>query len=331
LNALAVFDVPEWNGVCYARAMVAARALANDTTPPAAEAPLARGQELETVRPLKGHSGAEILLCVRGGSSVVRKTAGIIAQNTRLQEQIAKQRLLAAHGLPFPRVLSEGIDAMGLAYAEMEYVPARTVASIIAAAAPFDQEQVLKTIERALTLFRLTAGRALDAGVFQNKILEIVTKSEARIGDILADRIAKIGRDLSTRDWSGIPSSPCHGDMTLENILLHQKRAVFIDCDETFASSYWLDLSKLFQDVDGHWCLRKLYLEPPTKTALANAVGRLLRLAAPLRALTSRLEPSFDAYRPQLTALNLFRTIPYTDDRKQIEFVLDRMRVVLAR
>ena len=261
----------------------------------------------------------------------MRKTAGTIAQNTRLQEQIAKQRLLAAHGLPFPRVLSEGIDAMGLAYAEMEYVPARTVASIIAAAAPFDQEQVLKAIERALTLFRLKAGRALDVGVFQHKLVEIIAKSEARVGDrTLAGRIAKMGRDLSTRNWSGIPSSPCHGDMTLENILLHQKRAVFIDCDETFASSYWLDLSKLFQDVEGHWCLRKLYLEPPTKTALANAVGRLLRLAAPLRALALRLEPGFDVYRPQLTALNLFRTIPYTDDRKQIEFVLDRMRAVLA-
>jgi hypothetical protein len=213
----------------------------------------------------------------------------------------------------------------------MEYVPARTVASIVANAAPFDQEPVLKAIERALTLFRLQAGDALGADIFQRKISDIVAKSTTRAADgLLADKIAGIGRELSSRNWNAIPSSPCHGDMTLENILLQQKRAVFIDCDETFASSYWLDLSKLYQDVDGHWFLRKLYLEPPTKTALANAVGRLLRLAAPLRALALRLEPGFDAYRPHLTALNLFRTIPYTNDRKQIEFVLDRMRMVLA-
>jgi aminoglycoside phosphotransferase len=330
LTHFALSEFAKWNSACYVRDMAVARPLANDA-PPSAAASRARGEELEPVRPLKGHSGAEILLCVRGRSSVVRKTAGSVTQNTRLQQQIAKQRLLAAHGLSFPRVISEGIDDRGLAYAEMEYVPARTVASIVANAAPFDQEPVLKAIERALTLFRLQAGDALGADIFQRKISDIVAKSTTRAADgLLADKIAGIGRELSSRNWNAIPSSPCHGDMTLENILLQQKRAVFIDCDETFASSYWLDLSKLYQDVDGHWFLRKLYLEPPTKTALANAVGRLLRLAAPLRALALRLEPGFDAYRPHLTALNLFRTIPYTNDRKQIEFVLDRMRMVLA-
>jgi len=307
--------------------MAVARPLTKDA-PLSTAAPPAPGQELEPVRPLKGHSGAEVLLCVRGRLSVVRKTAGSVAQNTRLQEQIAKQRLLAAHGLPFPRVISEGIDAMGLAYAEMEYVPARTVASTIAAAAPFDQGQLLKAIERALTLFRLKAGNPLDPEIFRRKIGEIVSKSDRIEERALNDRIASLGRSLSDRDWSVIPSSPCHGDMTLENILLHRSRAVFIDCDEPFASSYWLDLSKLLQDIDGHWCLRTLYLEPP-KTTLTNATGRLLRLVAPLRALAGRLAPAFEPYRPQLTALNLFRTIPYTDNRLQIEFVLDRMRTVL--
>jgi aminoglycoside phosphotransferase (APT) family kinase protein len=291
----------------------------------------ARDGELETVQPLKGHSGAQVLLCLRGRSSFVRKTAGDIVQTPRLQKQIAKQRLLAAHGLPFPRVFSEGVDEMGRAYAEMEYVPARTVASMIVGAAPFDPERVLKAVERALTLFRMKAGEAVRPEIFREKIEDIVSKSDARLADrSRAGDIRLLGRDLSCHDWSTIPSSPCHGDMTLENILVDQRRVVFIDCDETFASSFWLDLSKLFQDIDGHWCLRKLYLEPPTRTALANATGRLLRLASPLRALADRLAPGFAACRPQLTALNLFRTIPYTDDVNQIDFVLSRMRAVLA-
>jgi aminoglycoside phosphotransferase len=330
LNEFALFSAEDWNSACYARAMAAARPLARNELLPAGVADRAREHELETVRPLKGHSGAEILLCVRGRSTIVRKTAGSVAQNARLQQQIAKQRLLAAHGLPFPRLLAEGVDAMGLAYAEMEYVPARTVASTVVAAATFDQDQVLKAIERALTLFRLNAGSALDPQIFRRKIDEIVAKSDQRVQERpLKGRIASLGHDLAARDWRAIPSSPCHGDLTLENILLHRNRSVFIDCDEPFASSYWLDLSKLFQDIDGHWCLRALYLEPP-KTALTNATGRLLRLAAPLRALAERLAPTFEAYRPQLTALNLFRTIPYTDNRRQIEFVLARMRTVLA-
>lgn len=310
--------------------MVAALPLAKDAPLPTAAHVLPARADLETIQPLKGHSGAEVVLCLRGRASVVRKTAGSIQQNQRLQDQMAKQRLLTAHGLPFPRVLAEGIDAAGLAYAEMEYVPARTAASVIAAAAPFDQDQLLKVVERALDLFRMTAGHALDAEIFRRKIGEIVAKAESVAPTPLSDAITATGKELLQREWSAIPSSPCHGDMTLENILLHQQRTVFIDCDETFASSYWLDLAKLFQDVDGHWCLRHLYLNSQAGTSLVNAIGRLHRLAAPLRALATRLAPDFEAYRLQLTALNLFRTIPYTKDTKQIEFVLSRMRSLLS-
>lgn len=310
--------------------MVAALPLAKDAPLPEATHARRVRAELETVQPLKGHSGAEVLLCLRGSASVVRKTASSVAQNSRLQGQIAKQRLLAAHGLPFPRVLAEGFDSAGLAFAEMEYVPARTVASVIAAAAPFDQDQLLRAVERALTLFRMTASAALDPEIFRRKIGEITAKTETAPLSPFANEIAAMGRELAARDWRGIPASPCHGDMTLENILLHQWRAVFIDCDENFASSYWMDLSKLFQDVDGHWCLRQLYLDAAPGTALVNAIGRLHRLAAPLRALAMRLAPEFAAYRPQLTALNLLRTVPYTRDARQVEFVLSRMRSLLS-
>ena len=148
--------------------MVAALPLAKDTPWSRQRTPVLRGR-LETIQPLKGHSGAEVVLCLRGPASVVRKTSGSVTQNTRLQGQIAKQRLLAAHGLPFPRVLAEGFDPVGRAFAEMEYVPARTVASVIAAAAPFDRSQLLKTVERALTLFRMTASDALDPEIFRRR------------------------------------------------------------------------------------------------------------------------------------------------------------------
>jgi len=310
--------------------MAAALPLSRHATLPAAERiRTPRIREAETIQPLKGHSGAQVLLCLKDGASLVRKTAGSKAQNQRLKDQIAKQRLLAAHGLPFPRVLAEGIDPTGLAYAEMDYVPARTVASIIAAGSPFDQNRVLKEIRSALTLFRMTAGGTLDPGLFTRKIDEIVGKMSAKAGS-LAGPIAAMGRMLSARDWNAIPESACHGDMTLENILIGQRRTVFIDCDETFASSYWMDLSKLFQDVDGHWCLRELHLTAPGGTAMINAVERLHRLAGPLHALAAHVAPAFAARKAQLTALNLFPTLPYTKSKKQLEFVLSRMQFVLS-
>ena len=286
---------------------------------------------LHVLQTLKGHSGADVVLGLREGRSLVRKTAGASAQNARLEGQAEKQRVLLAHGLPLPRILSQGLDAAGRAFIEMEYVPARTAASVVVDGTAFPTDLVIAALERALTLFRLTESEALAPEVFQRKIEEIIIKTAHGAGDRLGAAVDAMGRTLLNLPWSGIPSSACHGDLTLENILIGQRNGVvFIDCDEPFASSSWLDVAKLCQDVDGHWCLRHLYLESPEALALVHAVERLHRLRPFLRALAARTTPGFEAFRPQLTALNLFRTLPYTKDTHQIAFVLDRMRVVLA-
>ena len=286
---------------------------------------------LHVLQTLKGHSGADVVLGLRDGRSLVRKTAATSAQNARLEGQAEKQRVLLAHGLPLPRILSQGVDATGRAFIEMEYVPARTAASVVVDGTAFPTDLVLAALERALTLFRLTEGAALAPEIFQRKIEEIIINAARGVGDRLATTIDGMGRALLNLPWRGIPSSACHGDLTLENILIGQRNGVvFIDCDEPFASSSWLDVAKLYQDVDGHWCLRHLYLDTPEALTLVHAVERLHRLRPFLHALATRTVPGFEAFRPQLTALNLFRTLPYTKDERQIAFVLDRMRIVLA-
>jgi hypothetical protein len=186
---------------------------------------------------------------------------------------------------------------------------------------------VLAAIERALALFRMTQGDWISHELFHRKIAETAGAASA----VPVIDIVPLAGALMGCDWTGIPSSACHGDLTLENLLLGQDRVpVFIDCDEPFASSHWLDLAKLCQDVDGHWCLRQLYLMSPQAPALLNAVERLHRFGPHLRALAERVAPGFESRRRQLTALNLFRTLPYTRDEHQIAFVLGRMRALLA-
>jgi len=146
-----------------------------------------------------------------------------------------------------------------------------------------------------------------------------------------AAAISAAAERLDDMDWQGVPGSICHGDLTLENMLVCQKRgAVFIDCDDCFASSYWLDVAKLFQDVTGHWCLRNLYLADQAGRDLLNAVQRLDRLAPALRALVALMEPSLAIRLPQFAALHLFRTLPYTQDEKLVAFVLTRISAVLS-
>ncbi len=288
------------------------------------------GDHLSTPIPLKGHSGATVMLLQEGGTYIVRKTAGSLAQNKRLLGQAEKQRQLLYTGLPFPPVLKTGIDGE-LAFFDMEYVPGRTVANIVCEAAPFLIDAVLGALQRLFDLFRLTSGPSMDPNLFLNKIRQIAAHRGPAVESQL-EKIAEIADRLAQFSWEGIPQSECHGDLTLENILVcGNRRIVFIDCDECFASSWWLDAAKLFQDAAGHWCLRHFYLNGDKGAALLNAAEHLDSLAVQLRSLIVDADRTLADRLPQLTALHLFRTIPYVKDARVVEFVLGRISTVLSR
>lgn len=270
---------------------------------------------------LKGHSGAQVTLHTKGRTSLVRKTAGTVDQNDRLMRQSAHQRKLSACGLRFPRILREGQNEHGHAFFEMEYIPARSLAAILCEAAPFDAPQTIKALEQALGFFRITAGADHPEQVFHAKLDQI---------GAAAPRAAVIIARLRAMDWRGIPCSLSHGDMTLENILHCPSRGVvFIDCDDGFAPSWWLDAAKLCQDALGHWCMRDMYLNAPGGAGWLNARQRLDRMAVAVGGIAARLEPLLAARLPQLTALHLLRTLPYTRDEKLTGFVLDRSAHIL--
>lgn len=273
------------------------------------------------VRVLKGHSGAEVVLHSGAGTSLVRKTAGTPAQNERLLRQSVRQRELLACGLRLPRVLREGLDEHGRAFFEMEYVPARSLAAILCDAAPFDAASVEMALGRMLGLFQMTEDGALPARPFHDKLDQIAAA---------VPQASALAARLRAMDWEGIPSSRGHDDLTLENILVCPSHGlVFIDCDEAFVSSWWLDVAKLCQDAMGHWCMRALYLNRPGSVAWLNARQRLDRMAQMLGAMAARLDPRLPARLAQLTALHLLRTLPYARDAALTAFVLARAAHVL--
>jgi hypothetical protein len=286
----------------------------------------------EEVQVLGGHSGARVTLCRRGENSLVRKRAGARAGNVRLLQQAIKQKLLASSGVPFPKVVAQGTEPSGLAYFEMDYVPARTLASVITDAASYDRAQVLSGIDGMLWLFRAARGEALSPDIFRDEIVDVGVACGDRAPCRPHHAAIRAMRDaLVARSWSRIPGSPSHGDLTLENILLSQRDGlVFIDCEEAFASSFWLDVGKLFQDVYGYWCLRNLLCAPSPGAELLKAIHNLEQLGQALRALAAAADPALPARLPQLAALHLFRTLPYAEDEAAVSFVLARTRHVIG-
>ena len=267
-----------------------------------------------------GHSGAHILF--NAATGVVRKTAASPAANARLFAQAEKQRRLFMLGLPFPRVLAERLDKANCAEFDMQYLPGRSIADAVIQAGAFDPATVLKSVERMFWLFAPHAGAALPAHLFHDKI-EAIAKVGNDIVRIAAARLAAC-------NWSGIPQSPCHGDLTLENMLITTSRTVaFIDCDEAWVSSYWLDFGKLFQDIDGHWCLRRLYDAGASPAQRINAIQKLEPLARGFRALAARTDAALPARLPQLAALGLLRAVPYARDDALVAFICRRIAHLL--
>jgi aminoglycoside phosphotransferase len=276
---------------------------------------------------LAGHSGARLMLLSRDGGHIVRKSSGSPAKNERLLAQAERQRQFFFSGIAVPRIFETGIDEGGHAYFEMDYIPGRTLADMIATGAPFDPQPVEQALARLFTFLHLTASGTIAPAAFLAKISEIAACG-SEICRAVHEPIARAASRLRAADWSGVPQSLGHGDLTLENILISPERGVvFIDCDSCFASSSWLDAGKLFQDVAGHWCLRKLYGH--AGPALVNAVQQMEVLRAPLVRLISSVDPALPPRLSQFAALHLFRTLPYVRDAATADFVLARLEKVL--
>jgi aminoglycoside phosphotransferase (APT) family kinase protein len=228
-----------------------------------------------------------------------------------------------------PKILHESQDEDGRAAFDMAYIPGQSLANAVIQASPIDGQRVVKAVERLIWLFLLERDAAIPQSRFQDKIHEIAVLSRDHINGPSLAAIEACASGLAKKDWRGIPQSPCHGDLSLENILLTAGKSIaFIDCDNPWISSFWLDFGKLFQDVQGQWCLRNLATRS-LSSQLVNARQKLEQLRGSFLSLASAIDTALPARLPQLAALCLFRVIPYSQDPAVVAFLCHRIQRVL--
>jgi aminoglycoside phosphotransferase (APT) family kinase protein len=258
-----------------------------------------------------GHSGAHVFLHADDRDTFVRKSASLPQDNARLVRQAIKQRLFAAQGFAFPAVRAIEFDAARRAYFDMDYVPSRTLGDLVRTLSPFDRFAAIDAVADMLAVFHATSQDALQPARFHDKIDDV---AKAMTPSSLGRRVVE---RLHASDWSSIPASVSHGDLTFENILVSPDGEVsFIDCDEPFASSWQLDLGKLFQDCAGHWCLRA------QGRPSIGAAERLAQLGAAFRAFAGEMDPALPLRLDQFAALHLLRTVPYAKTQDIAAFAL---------
>ena len=260
-----------------------------------------------------GNSGFSVTL-IEG--NLVRKSA-CGAGSERLRRQISKQKTFYPHSQPahihVPAVLSE-TDASDSFSADMEFI------------AGHDFVQFFTEADR--TSLDQLAGIVVDF-VYGNVVRSVHQDVTAQVVEKIRE-LAKIGLHkkyiafaLLSAAPVQIPVGPCHGDLTLSNILFKGEDLYLIDFLDCYVESPIQDVVKFRQDTFFGWSLDRYHADFD-RTQVVSALCYLDHLFESVFAV-------FVWYRRHYTlfqAINLMHIVPYCEDAASVACVhscLDRL------
>jgi hypothetical protein len=175
---------------------------------------------------------------------------------------------------------------------------------------------LVRVIEQQLSW---SSPRAVPCSVFTAKLEEIGNKTSARQTEQVPSLLKSIRRWFESHGELTIPTSMCHGDLTLSNVLIAPEgdRIALIDFLDGYVDSSVVDMAKLRQDTLFGWSMQ-----------IAPDVFDKSRIDMALRCLDRMLHATFSEcraysrYHVGLQALNLARTLPYLPESSARQYVL---------
>jgi RIO-like serine/threonine protein kinase len=259
--------------------------------------------QLCQLKELRGHSGCHVFLCERGNTKFVKKVSGTSGYFQRLEQQMIKQREFEHSRIKKPSVFEFGTENDHF-YFTMEYVNGVQLSTFISRNTVRDLDPI---IEQLLSFVRSNiCDVTTDFGAhLSEKLWSISSTTSLQI-----DRFVQY---CLAFDWSAIPTGYCHGDLTFENILVHQSSLYFIDFLDSFIETPYLDLSKLLLDVLVLWSWRFEKRRPIIKNAHIYEL------------VLSQLETREVEIVRRLLVLNLLQILPYANAHCNALFVRDAL------
>ena len=256
----------------------------------------------EKITLLKGYSGCKILLIETPYRSFIRKVSSDRAYNERLLKQCKKQSMCGFGKTP--QVFGSGY-ADGLFFFDMQYIRGTTLSEYLLQVPAM---YLKRTVERIYS----TAYHGYSADIGNG--VEIQTAMRAKIESLrylqgAHANLAEVFEYLDSLSWSGIGVGNCHGDMTLENIIVDSKGEFYmIDFLDSFAESPAVDIAKSLQDIFLRWSYRYRVLSVYEDIRLSDVCDVFLGL---LGCDTVLKKAVFD-----ILLVNLLRIYPYIKDEK---------------
>ncbi|WP_415945848.1 phosphotransferase [Selenomonas montiformis] len=267
---------------------------------------------------LGGHSGCKIVLCEPDqGDVFVRKISSSIDYNSRLKKQKEKQKKYHSNKIKVPKILNEGYQDDGLYFFDMEYIQGITMAEYIKGMEVSKIKSFVDDLLEDIIDFD-NCGES-DVGAFLNKINALNDK----LSDLQNPIINKALSILKEHNWKYFHESSCHGDMTLENIIISNNSIYLIDFLDSFYNSWILDLSTILQDVQTLWHYRN--------DGKIN-INTIIRLIIMRDILVDKMKKLMGANYIEVyyaLLLKLIRIYPYTNDEITYEFLNTKTKDII--
>lgn len=201
----------------------------------------------------------------------------------------------------------------------MEYVQGITLAEYLKRIEVGKVRGLVEQIVNGINSLIGTEKGEFSERVFQNKIDSLEKKLSTDDNKIVSKAVYM----LRKHSWNQFNKTMCHGDLTLENIIVKDGQLYFIDFLDSFYDCWIMDISTLLQDVQTLWAYRNDE-NMDINTSLRVLIFRDI--------LVDEVQDKFginivEVYYALL--LKLIRIYPYTKDEKTYMFLNQKTQSVM--
>lgn len=261
---------------------------------------------------LKGFSGCKLIIKEKDSHKRVMKISPNEQYNSRLKAQKKKQESLQLKGFETCRIYSEGY-VNGLYYFYMDYINGITLAKSMEDINLISIYPIMKAFSYNMVQYERKNLKANER--FREKIKML------RFGIKEADATIELAFDyLDDFSWEYVVDSSCHGDLTLENIMIQNNEMVLIDCLDSFYDSWMVDAAKMLQDLEIFWSYRNESISNNLIVRLTIMRDLLMEEILQLREGENMVDTIY-----HILLLNLLRILPYTYDDKTKNFLINKI------
>jgi hypothetical protein len=265
---------------------------------------------------VRGHSGFVLQLL---NERLIRKSsdrAGAARLKRQIEKQIRFSSECATAQIKIPQVVAVHENDESFA-ADMEFIAARDFVQFLTRAGRKQLDDFLAKISRFI-FDNLANSHDCDVRDAVCQKLDELSDKDIPINYL------NIARNLADRAIV-IPCGPCHGDLTLSNILFKGEAIYLLDFLDSFVESPLQDIVKLRQDTQFKWSLA-MYTLPFDRTKLHVAMEYLDRAIDNAFSELTWYKSNY----PLFQLINLLRILPYCKDSQARQNVCSHVEQLLA-